>query len=64
MLIVPQKITFSGRNIGRDPCAIASSVLFEQSCTRRTVLRSVLHAVVVAAAPVQVLVGLEITCTL
>ncbi|DBB02386.1 TPA: hypothetical protein ACH3X3_011389 [Trebouxia sp. C0006] len=54
MLTILQQITFSGRKIRRGPCATASSVLFEHTCTRRTVLRSILHAVVVAAAPVQV----------
>ena len=55
MLTILQQITISGRKIRRGPCATASSVLFEHTCTRSTVLRSILHAVVVAAAPVQVL---------
>ncbi|DBA84082.1 TPA: hypothetical protein ACH3X1_006563 [Trebouxia sp. C0004] len=54
MLTLAQQITFSGRKIRRGPCAIASSVLFEHTWTRRIVLSSLLHAVVVAAAPIQV----------
>ena len=64
MLTVPQQITFSGRKIRRGSYARASSVLFEHTCTRRIVLRSVLHALVVAAAPVQVFLGRENTLTL